>query len=438
MSINGKAVDAIEAKLEPATLDRIALSVDRIVAAKERGGKVAVVTGSGPNIHEGVTTLIAELMRLGVVDAVTTSSAVVSHEMGGTLDKVKRCAGEAVGVDPFYLPRGGEFELSLTDEDVLEEVRRNMPLDEQLIANLKEVPGKTIIKAAGNLGYPMGLWIERLAWEIGSLANSYGATFEEIAGLGADERTMIGIGAKKGLPVLVTIPQLIGGGAVGLSIGDSITLSERASRLAHMLNSADVIIESAVVLTQEVHDGPFERYTGHGLWAAWQGHFTYSLEGKTLIRMDLDPALEQVYQAEQKGSAVQQAIADGLPKTKMFKVPFRMEMSGFARHEGSIPIIGDIGAIWPIIAYRVAERLGLDLEFLSYPQQTEEGQAMREAIARDIKPISRAKMLDGLQSRTVQNPFTWAGRPDASVSNTFPPTQESNGRTSSLRDAVST
>ena len=23
-------------------------------------------------------------------------------------------------------------------------------------------------------------------------------------------------------------------------------------------------------LTQEIHDGPFETYTGHGLWAAWQ------------------------------------------------------------------------------------------------------------------------------------------------------------------------
>ena len=32
-----------------------------------------VVTGSGPNIHEGVTTLIAELMHKGVIDGVITS-----------------------------------------------------------------------------------------------------------------------------------------------------------------------------------------------------------------------------------------------------------------------------------------------------------------------------------------------------------------------------
>jgi len=38
-------------------------AVEQIVAAKRRGGSVVAVTGSGPNIHEGVTTLIAELMH---------------------------------------------------------------------------------------------------------------------------------------------------------------------------------------------------------------------------------------------------------------------------------------------------------------------------------------------------------------------------------------
>jgi hypothetical protein len=285
------------------------------------------------------------------------------------------------------------------DGPVAEEVRRHLPLDEELIRKLEEADGKTIIKAAGNLGYPVGLWMEYLSLEIAALARAHGRPFEEVAGLGADERTMIGIGARKGLPVLVTIPQLVGGGNTGLCIGDSISMTERSSRLARMLDSADVIIESAVVLTQEVHDGPFERYTGHGLWSAWLGHYTYSLEGKTLIRLDLDPALEQVYQAEQGDSAVQHAIADGLPKTKLFKVPFRMEMSGFARHEGSIPIIGDIGALWPVLATRLAARLGLGLKFMSYPQQTEEGRAMREFIVSEIQPISRGKMLESLQGR---------------------------------------
>jgi hypothetical protein len=397
--IDTENLKAIERELDPPTLARVEQAADKIVAAKNRGGKVVVVTGSGPNIHEGVTTLLAELMRVGILDGVTTSSAVVAHEMGGTLDKVKRCVGSSVGVPAELLPLGGEFELTLMDAQTLREIQEALPLDTQLLARLQTAPGKTIIKAAGNLGYPMGLWLEQLAREILTLAHGHGASFEEMAGLGSDPRTMIGIGAQKGLPVLVTIPQLIGGGAVGLCIGDSLTLTERATRLASMLDAADVIIESGVALTQEVHDGPFETHTGHGLWSAWQGHFTYSLAGKTLIRIDLDPALERVCQIEREGRAVQSAIADGLPKTKTFNVPFRMEMSGFARHEGSLAIIGDLGAVWPLIASRVAKRLGIQLEFMSYPQQTEPGRAMRETIVNDIRPFSRRKMLAALRER---------------------------------------
>jgi len=398
MSVDLQAAAALETQLNPLARTRLNQAVDCIVAAKERGGKVAVVTGSGPSLHEGVTTLIAELMRVGVVGAVTTSSAVVAHEMGGALDKVKRCAGEPLGVASTLLPRGGEFELSLLDDETLEQIQREMPVDERLLGRLNRAEGKTIIKAAGNLGYPLGLWIERLSLEIRDLARARGVPFEAIAGLGADPRTMIGVGARKRLPVLVTIPQLIGGGATGLCIADSIPVWERAVRIARLLGDADVIIESAVALTQEIHDGPFERYTGHGLWSAWQGQFTYSLEGKTLIRIDLDPALEQAHQAEQRGHAVQHAIEEGLPKTKILNLPFRMEMSGFARHEHSLPIQGDVGVVWPLMASRVAQRLQLDLEFISYPQQTGHGQGMREAIVRDIKPICRDTMLRALEA----------------------------------------
>ena len=396
MTPNLELLQSLENELPASTRSRLDTAVQRIVAAKQRGRKIAVVTGSGPNVHEGVTTLLAELMRAGLVDGVTTSSAVVAHEMGGTLDRVKRCAGEPVGVPRQLLPRGGEFELTLLDDESLQEIERDLPLDHPLIERLKQAQGKTIIKAAGNLGYPMGLWLERLSWEILALARTHGRSFEEVAGCGADPRTMIGIGARRGLPVVVTIPQLVGGGAVGLCIGDSISLMQRAERVARMLADADVIIESGVALTQEIHDGPFETYTGHGLWAGWQGHFTYSLEGKSLIRIDLDPALEKVWEIEQGGGAVQQAIADGLPKTKLFKVPFRMEMSGFARHEGSLPLIGDLGVIWPLLAWKAAQALGVTLEFLSYPQQSPAGQAMRETIVREVRPLNRMRMLENL------------------------------------------
>src|SRR6266567_4330520 len=87
-------------------------AVDKIVAAKRRGGAVVVVTGSGPNIHEGVTTLIAELMHKGVIDGVITSSAVVAHEMAGTLDRVKRISAQHhpdLMIPGSLLPRGGLF-----------------------------------------------------------------------------------------------------------------------------------------------------------------------------------------------------------------------------------------------------------------------------------------------------------------------------------------
>ena len=398
MTVDMEAVEALERRLDRTTLDRVATAVDRIVAAKERGGKVVVVTGSGPNVHEGVTTLVAELMRVGVVDGVTTSSAVVAHEMAGVLDRVKRVDGQALGLPSTILPRGGTFELTLIDDETMAEIAEEIPIDRALMDKLLDAPGEKIIKAAGNLGYPMGLRTERLAEEILKLARGRDAAFEEIAGLGADERTMIGVGAGRDMPVLVTIPQLIGGGTVGGAIGDSITVTKRTARLARLLESADVIVESAVALTQEIHDGPFETYTGHGLWAAWQEQPTFSLAGKTLVRIDLDPALEKVWQAERQESGVQEAVDRGLPKTKVFGVPFRMEMSGFARLEGSVAVTGDIGVVWPVIARRLAERLGLTLEFMSYPQESDLGRAMRDWIVINIKPLNKRRMLEAVGS----------------------------------------
>ncbi len=155
-----------------------------------------------------------------------------------------------------------------------------------------------------------------------------------------------------------------------MAIGDSIPLTQRSALMARMLGDAEVIIESGVALTQEIHDGPFETYTGHGIWAGWEGGTTYSLKGKTLVRIDLDPNLEKVWQIERSGGKVQQTIDKGLPKTKAFNVPFRMEMSGFARLESSIPIVADLGVVWPVLAWRAAEALGVRLELLSYPQES--------------------------------------------------------------------
>ena len=302
----------------------------------------------------------------------------------------------------------------------MQTMSQESPIDDDLIRVLKAADGTEIIKAAGNMAYPMGLRTERISTEVLQRAKIEGRPFEEIAGRGADPRTMIGAGYLANVPVLVSIPQLVGGGGVGLALGDSISITERAARVANIMSEADVIIESAVALTQEIHDGPFETFTGHGVWADWDGHPTYSLEGKTLVRFDLDPNLQTVCEIQRGSATVQEAINQGLPKTKLMKVPFRMEMSGFARHEGSIPVIGDIGVIWPLIAWKLQERLGLDLEFMSYPQQTEEGQAMREAIVKDIRPINRDKMLAGLKEHTTENSSRWNTAAPVPVRDGFP------------------
>ncbi|MBC8471725.1 MAG: hypothetical protein H8D56_19870 [Planctomycetes bacterium] len=392
MVINREPIELLYRDLPDDTKEMLDRAIESIVSAKKKGGKVVVVTGSGPNLHEGVTTLIGELIHKGIVDGVTTSSAVVAHEMAGTLEEVKRVDGIQLGLTEEILPRGNVFEATLTTADWLEQINKEMPIDTALLEKTLRLDGNVIIKAAGNMAYPLGLRTENLAKEILFIAKSKGLPFEAVAGAGADERTMLGAAHAKGIPILVTIPQLVGGGMVGLAIGDSISITERATRVARMMQSADVIIESAVVLSQEIHDGPFETYTGHGIWSHWEGYATYSLKDKVLIRIDLDPSLKKAWEFEKQSSKVQTAIDEGLPKTKLMSIPFRMEMSGFARLEKSIPVVADLGVVWPIIALRLEQELGISLDFISYPQQSPEGQKMRKWIVENIQPIVKKKL----------------------------------------------
>ena len=387
--------------LPTAAKEHLQSAIDAVVGARERGGRVVVVTGSGPNIHEGVTTLIAELIRKGVVQGVITSSAVVAHEMAGTLDRVKRIRvrdekafdEKALPIPGGILPRGGVFEINVLSPEERAELEMECPAGWELYEQLRGVPGDVVIKAAGNMAWPMGLRTERLARVIRDLAAQHGCTFEQFAGYGADPLTMIGAGARANAPVLVSIPQLVGGGAVGIAVGDSVPIARRAAAIADLLAGADVIIESAIALSQEIHDGPFETYTGHGIWAAWDGVKTYSLKGKKLVRIDLDSNLELAWRLEREGSEVQNAVDRGLPKAKRTGIPFRMEMSGFARLEGSVPVTADIGVAWPVLAHALEERLELRLDFVSAPQESEEGRQMREWIASEIGWIDRGLML---------------------------------------------
>jgi len=327
--------------LAPKTKARLNRAVKEIVESKKRGGKVVAVVGSGPNIHEGVTTLIAELMHKGIIDGVSTSSAVINHEMGGTLEKVKRFDGRAFGLDAEKLPSDGQFEVSILSESLLEKYQHEIYI--------------TIIKVAGNMAYPTGFRTERLARDVLALARRCGVPFEQIAGNGADPYTIIGAGAEHNIPVLVTVPQLVGGGEVGLAVGDSLSISERCQRIARLVDSADVIIESALALSQEIHDGPFELFTGHGIWADWEGGWTYSLANKKIIRIDLDPNLEKAWVQERKSKMVSDAVDKGLPKTKLMGI-------------------------------------GVKLDFMTYKQSLTAGKKVREWIVKNVKPVDRERM----------------------------------------------
>lgn len=395
--VNTDKINELYQALTPELQTKVDEIAAKMTDIKKSGGKIVVVTGSGPNIHEGVTTLIAELIHKGIIHGVTTSSAVVNHELSGSLEKVHRVDGRKVGFEADKLPLDLLFESSIMTEAELQQLEAEMPIDRGLMARILETEGNTITKAAGNMAYPLGLRTEKLAREIEALAKANGLPFETVAGAGADPMTMLGAGYRRNVPVLVSVPQLIGGGAVGLAVADSISVTERTMRIAKLLGSASMIIESAVALTQEIHDGPFERYTGHGVWADWEGYYTYTLADKTLVRIDLDPNLELAWKKQRESNIVQEAIAKGLPKTKLTGVPFRMEMSGFSRLPGSIPVIADIGTIWPILALKVSQNLGIKLDFISYPQSTPEGQAMREWIVQNVKFADRKKMFEAFK-----------------------------------------
>jgi len=392
MTIDRKVITNMYNSLSPKTKTRLNNSVESIVKAKEKGGKVVAVVGSGPNLHEGVTTLLAELIQKGIIDGVSTSSAVINHEMAGTLENVKRINGAAFGFEKDKLPSDGFFEVSILSGARLEEIQREMPIDMALYRRMRRAKGNIIIKAAGNIAYPTGFRTERLARDVLSLAKRCGIPFEMMAGYGADRLTMIGAGAERNIPVLVTVPQLVGGGEVGLAIGDSLSISERCHRIASLLESADVIIESALALSQEIHDGPFERFTGHGIWADWEGGWTYSLAGKKIVRIDLDPNLEKAWMQERKSGKISEAVHRGLPKTKSTGIPLRMEMSGFARIPGSLPIVDDIGEIWPLLATSVADALDVRLDFMSYKQSLPAGKKAREWIVKHVTPVNRERI----------------------------------------------
>lgn len=50
---NQQIVERYSASIDTETADILEAAVETMVATKTRGGKIVVVTGSGPNLHEG-------------------------------------------------------------------------------------------------------------------------------------------------------------------------------------------------------------------------------------------------------------------------------------------------------------------------------------------------------------------------------------------------
>ena len=70
MKINEQLLNEFYSGLDDRSKESLDAAAEKILETKRRGGKVVVATGSGPNLHEGVTTLIAELMEKGLVDGI--------------------------------------------------------------------------------------------------------------------------------------------------------------------------------------------------------------------------------------------------------------------------------------------------------------------------------------------------------------------------------
>ena len=401
--VSQTALNELAASLSPSVADDVKQAVKKWVTAKEQGEKVVVITGSGPNLHEGVTTQLANMVAIGLVDGIITSSAVVGHELAGALERVRRVSGAELGYVAEHLPSDGRLEVALLSQEKWNKLAQDTLLDFDLHQRMLSLTGPEIIKVAGNLAYPTGLWIERLSREFLPLAQTYGLPLEAVMGLGCDARTMLGACARRQVPCLVSVPQLVGGGQVGLSIGDSISISRRSTLIAELLASAELIVESGVALTQEIHDGPLDLFTGHGLWAHFDGRRTFSLKDKSIVRIDLDGQIKKVWELQRQQNLVAATINQGKPKALTMNVPFRMEMSGFARIPGSLPLTGDIGIIWPILASCVAQDLGQHLDFTCYKQGTPLGEEIRNYIADQVGAFDKVNALTLLRERKAWN-----------------------------------
>ena len=153
-----------------------------------------------------------------------------------------------------------------------------------------------------------------------------------------------------------------------------------------------LIIESGLALAQEIHDGPFELFTGHGLWARKRGEPTFSLRDKKVVRIDLDPHISNVSgnMQRQKAKAVSQAIHTRQTKSRGPGAPLPHGVLRIRPHSRiHVPITADLGMVWPLMAGRAAASgLGVRSGRLCVTNKgTGLGESLREFIVQHVTPM---------------------------------------------------
>ena len=79
---------------------------------------------------------------------------------------------------------------------------------------------------------------------------------------------------------------------------------------------------------------------------------------------------------------------------------FRTALSDARKAAATEPATRSVASrivIWPIIAMHASQRLGIELDFLSYPQEPEQGKEMSEWIVQNVKRLHKENMLEAIE-----------------------------------------
>lgn len=332
-------------------------AVASLVEAKKRRQRVVAVIAGEVHLSRGITLLVADLMRKGIIDAVLTTAAIIDHEMSGVLEKVKRIENPPAGLHREDGSADGVMNVALLSPRMIERFREEMDIDVSSYRAMLGAPGPITVEPAGGGTWPGGKRTSILSGFVLSQSRRCRIPFEEMAGYGADPGTMIGAGARSGIPVLVP-PSCLDddGGSIGLAIRESLSPSERSGRVAEIMNRAHLIIAST--------DGPGCTFpAGFAQGGPWDGSGEKTPEysgRRTIVLIDGPHSDVQLTPDERK-----------------------------AGEPGSLIITGGLETSWSLLAFRAAKALGIALDFVPCARGRNESERLREWIAARIEPADK-------------------------------------------------